>query len=70
MTTVRLSATLDTRLDHLARKTNRSKSFYIKLALEGFLDEQEDYLLAQDTILKNNPKFSLHEVKQELGIED
>ena len=43
--TVRLEDDLDERLGNLARETGRTKSYYTKLALQGFLDEQEEYIL-------------------------
>lgn len=46
MTGVRLSPDLDARLSSFAKKTHRSKSYYIRQALEKFLEDQEDLLLA------------------------
>jgi RHH-type rel operon transcriptional repressor/antitoxin RelB len=46
MTGLRLPEELETRLNHLAHETKRSKSFYIRQAIAEFLEEHEDYLLA------------------------
>lgn len=46
MMTVRLPENMDKRLSQLAKETHRSKSYYVKQALEEFLEEREDYLLA------------------------
>ena len=67
---VRVPEELESRLGNLAEKTGRSKSFYIRKALEQFLEDQEDYLLAVSILKENNKSFSLEEVKQDLGLED
>ena len=67
---VRVPEELESRLGNLAEKTGRSKSFYIRKALEQFIEDQEDYLLAVSVLKENNNSFSLKEVKQNLGLED
>jgi len=67
---VRVPEELESRLGNLAEKTGRSKSFYIRKALEQFIEDQEDYLLAVSVLKENNNSFSLEEVKQNLGLED
>ena len=37
---------MDKRLSQLAKETHRTKSYYVKRAVEEFLEDQEDYLLA------------------------
>lgn len=46
MITLRLPEEMDKRLSQLAKQTNRSKSYYIKRAIQEFLENQEDYLMA------------------------
>lgn len=70
MQAVRLPAQLQHKLDHLAEETGRTKSHYIRLAIENFLEEREDYLLAVARLEKKNPKISLEEMEQLLGVED
>lgn len=43
---VRLDQETEARLERLAKATGRSKSYYAKEAIKGFLDDSEDYLLA------------------------
>jgi RHH-type rel operon transcriptional repressor/antitoxin RelB len=50
---VRLSPQLEERLERLAKRTGRSKSLYIRRALEEYLDEQEDYLIALQRLEEN-----------------
>jgi RHH-type transcriptional regulator, rel operon repressor / antitoxin RelB len=46
MMTIRLPEKMEKRLSKLAKETHRTKSYYVKRAIEEFLDDQEDYLLA------------------------
>lgn len=46
MMTIRLPENMDKRLSQLAKETHRTKSYYVKQAIEEFLEKREDYLLA------------------------
>jgi len=48
MLAVRLPEELEKRLTALSKRTNRSKSFYVKRALQTFLEDEEDYLAAEE----------------------
>jgi RHH-type transcriptional regulator, rel operon repressor / antitoxin RelB len=67
--TVRLSSKLETRLNKLAKRTGRPKSYYAKKALEAFLDEQEDYLIALSRLENKLPAIPLEEVVKRLGLD-
>ncbi len=45
--TVRLGEAVEKRLDELARLTGRTKTYYIRQALEEKLDEMEDLYTAE-----------------------
>lgn len=47
---VRIDEELDSRLDALAKRTGRTKSFYAVEAIKDFLEDQEDYFLAKDSL--------------------
>lgn len=47
---VRIDEELDSRLDSLAKRTGRTKSFYAVEAIKEFLEDQEDYFLAKDSL--------------------
>ena len=47
---VRIDEELDRRLDALAKRTGRTKSFYAVEAIKEFLEDQEDYFLAKDSL--------------------
>lgn len=68
MLTVRLDPELEARLDELAEATGRSKSHYVRQALEEFLEDRADYLLAISLLEKKDPTTSLDELRRELGI--
>ena len=65
---VRLNARLEERLERLAKRTGRSKSLYIRRALEEYLDEQEDYLIALQRLEENLPPISWEVALNELNL--
>ena len=48
MVAIRLPQELESRLNILSHKTGRTKSFYIRQALEEHLEELEDVYLAEE----------------------
>ena len=68
MLTVRLEPELEARLNELAEATGRSKSHYVRLALEEFLEDRADYLLAISLLEKNEPTIGINELRRELGL--
>lgn len=47
---VRLDDDVVRRLEALAQKTGRTKTFYATEAIHEFLDDREDYFLAKDSL--------------------
>lgn len=70
MIAVRLPESIEKKLDQLAARTNRTKSYYIRKAIEEFLEDEADYILALERIQKNNPRISLAEMEKRLGLAD
>ncbi|MCX7116365.1 MAG: anti-toxin [Legionellales bacterium] len=70
MLAVRLPEQLETRLTQLSEETHRPKSYYVKLALEEFLTDREDRLLAIARLEKQNPRITLEEMEKRLDLED
>ena len=68
---VRISRGLDERLEALAAKTGRRKSYYASKAIEQYLEDREDYLLAVAAYEESKGKktYSLEEVVKELGLD-
>ena len=71
--TVRLPDELQQRLDHLAMETGRAKSFYIKQALEAYLEDLEDLLLANATLERvrsgKEKTYTLNDIENELNLD-
>jgi len=67
---IRLPEALETKLTALAKKTKRSKSFYVREAIEHYLEDIEDYYLGIEVL--NNPGriYSLDEVRALCDLDD
>ncbi|HLA25132.1 MAG TPA: TraY domain-containing protein [bacterium] len=70
MMAVRLPPEIEKRLERLARKTGRSKTFYVREAILQHLEDLEDYYLAVQRLEKNLPGIPLEEVERRLGQAD
>ena len=69
MLTVRLSPKLEKRLNRLAKRTGRTKTFYVTRAIAEFLDEQEDYLIAVSRLEDELPSVPFDKVAKQLGLD-
>lgn len=66
---IRLDDKIEAKLVNLAHKTGRSKSFYIKKAIDDFLENQEDYYLGLAVLENvNEKKYSLTEARKLLEL--
>lgn len=70
MLALRLPPEVEKRLEDLAKKTGRTKSYYAKQAIEEFLEDREDYLLAISRLEKERPGIPIEEVERRLGLAD
>jgi RHH-type transcriptional regulator, rel operon repressor / antitoxin RelB len=70
MIAVRLPPEVEKRLKKLARKTGRTRTFYVREAILQHLDDLEDYYLAVQRLEENLPGVPLQEVEHRLGLED
>lgn len=72
MLSVRLPEDLEKRLNFLAAKTNRTKSFYALEALNRYLEDLEDFYLAEkaheDFIVSGEKALTTEEVEKALGL--
>jgi RHH-type rel operon transcriptional repressor/antitoxin RelB len=66
---IRLEPELEKRLDQLAKKTGRTKTYYAKLAIKEYLEDREDYLLGIAALERKEPRTQLADVRKELGLE-
>ncbi len=70
MIAVRLPPEIEKRLKKLARKTGRTKTFYVREAILQQLDDLEGYYLAVQRLEETLPAVPLAEVERRLGLID
>lgn len=70
MTAVRLDKDTERRLGSLAERTGRTKSFYIREAIEQHLQDLEDYYLAAERARNPGRIYTSEEIERELGLQD
>ncbi len=63
MLALRLPPEIEQRLDALARKTGRSKSYYAREAILRQLEDIEDYYLARRRLDRGGPRVTLESVE-------
>lgn len=73
MLAIRLDEALENRLDALARKTGRTKTWYARKAIETYLDDLEDAAEAtaayEEYLLDGAASSPLSDVRKHLGLE-
>lgn len=71
---LRLSHEIEIRLENLAQLTGRTKTFYAREAILEYLDDMEDFYLAEsrfkDIQTGKSKTFTLEEVEDHLGLVD
>lgn len=65
MLSIRLPENIQKRLDLLAQKTGRTKTYYAKEAIIAHLEELEDIYIALDRLEKPTKRWSLSELERE-----
>ena len=68
MLAIRLAPEIELRLERLAQKTGRTKTFYAREAILEHLDDLEDIYLASQRLERPTKSYSAEEVKHELGL--
>lgn len=69
MLALRLPAELEQRLEDLARKTGRTKSFYAREAIVEHIDDLEDMYLVRERLSDDPEYVSFDEVVENLGLD-
>ena len=73
-TSVRLPKEAEERLDALAKRTGRTKAFYIRQAILEHLEDLEDIYLAEQRLAElkagRGRTYALEDVERELGLAD
>ena len=72
MLAVRLDKETEMRLDRMAARTGRTKTFYAKAAILAHLDDLEDFYLAEERLRDFDAAdaIPLAELKADLGLAD
>lgn len=74
MIAVRVPEELEKRLDRLARLTGRTKTYYVREAIEDHLDDLEEAYLAEKVLKKirsgREKLIPLEDVVKQYGLED
>ena len=68
MLAIRLDPEIERRLELLAKRTGRTKTFYAREAILQHLDDLEDTYLATQRLQDPGKTYSADEVKHELGL--
>ncbi len=63
---LRLPPEIEERLDALAKKTGRTKSFYAREAIQRHIEDLEDYHLATRRLERGGPTVSLDDLEAEI----
>ena len=67
MLAVRLPPEIEQRLDALAKKTGRSKSFYVREAILRQIEDIEDYYVARRRLARGGPRVTLESLAPARG---
>lgn len=74
MITVRLPVEMENKLAHLAKETGQTKTFHIREAILNYIEDLEDYYLAEKRYREleagKSKRISLEEMEHELGLVD
>jgi RHH-type transcriptional regulator, rel operon repressor / antitoxin RelB len=66
MLAIRLPTDIERRLAALAKKTGRTKTFYVREAIVWHLEDLEDYYLARERLHRKGRRLRLETVEREL----
>lgn len=67
--TVRLGSDVEKRLDTLAKLTGRTKTYYIRRALEEKLNDLEDLYIAEHRLEEPEQRWSLEQLERNDDLE-
>jgi RHH-type rel operon transcriptional repressor/antitoxin RelB len=68
--TTKVSDDINERLENLAKIIDRNKSYLIRKAVEDFLKDKEDYLIAIHRLEQKGKRIALTELEKECDLEN
>lgn len=70
MISIRLPSEIEERLNNLAKKTGRTKTFYVKEAVVNHLEDLEDIYDALERLSKPEKLWTLQEISRSINVAD
>lgn len=70
MLAIRISQDIESRLQHLAQKTGRTKTYYAKEAILRFLEDMEDEYLALSRLETPTKRWTMEELEKGVDLEN
>lgn len=70
MLAIRISEDIENRLQHLAQKTGRTKTYYAKEAILRFLEDMEDEYLALSRLETPTKRWTMDELERGVDLEN
>jgi RHH-type rel operon transcriptional repressor/antitoxin RelB len=67
---IRLPEEMESKLSALAKRTKRSKSFYVREAVESYLEDVDDYYLGMEVLENPGRIYSLEEARKACELDD
>jgi RHH-type rel operon transcriptional repressor/antitoxin RelB len=69
MLSVRIPKDIEEKLEKIAKKTERSKSYFVNKALKQYFEDLEDYMEAHSRFMDNQGSYiTTKELKEQLGL--
>ena len=69
MIAIRLPAEIDDRLEALAKRTGRTKTYYAREAILRLMDDMEDTYVAVERLERPGRRLTMEEAEKELGVD-
>ena len=69
MLAIRLPADIEKRLDDLAHKTGRTKTYYAREAILNYIEDLEDTYVALKRMENPSKQWTLDELEKEIDLE-
>ena len=69
MLAIRLPDKIEKRLDRLAKRTGRTKTYYARELIEGNIEDLEDRYLAEARLEKRGSTLTSRQVRKKLGLD-
>ena len=69
MLSIRLDPAMDRRLSELARRTGRTKSYYVRELIESNIEDLEDRYLAEARLERRRRSLTSRQARKQLGLE-